>query len=143
MVHMRIHRNFPLWISIRYKTHDSRTALQTVLLAIFLLCIMGVVCSLTTKALHRIILWFAPVNSESTLPQRTTRISKEDLVIGSIAICIALLVLTPNKQSASWVFTNVTDGSGVCIFPEPDISPWLLYIYSQSGARCQDLLRDF
>jgi hypothetical protein len=34
------------------------------------------------------------------------------LVIASICICIALLVLTPNKQSATWVFTTVTDGSG-------------------------------
>ncbi|EEQ30594.1 amino acid permease [Microsporum canis CBS 113480] len=39
------------------------TALQTVLLSIALLCIMGVICSLTTKSLHRIILWFAPINS--------------------------------------------------------------------------------
>ena len=34
------------------------------------------------------------------------------LVLASIAICIALLILTPNKQSAEWVFTHVTDGSG-------------------------------
>lgn len=33
-------------------------------------------------------------------------------VIASVCICIALLILTPNKQSASWVFTTVTDGSG-------------------------------
>ncbi|KAF3896852.1 Programmed cell death protein 2, C-terminal putative domain family protein [Trichophyton interdigitale] len=71
------------------------TALQTVLLSIALLCIMGIICSLTTKSLHRIILWFAPIN-----------------ILASIGICIALLVLTPNKQSAHWVFTNVTDGSG-------------------------------
>ncbi|KAK2878144.1 hypothetical protein FQN49_001119 [Arthroderma sp. PD_2] len=71
------------------------TALQTVLLSVALLCIMGVICSLTTKSLHRIILWFAPIN-----------------ILASIAICIALLVLTPNKQPASWVFTHVTDGSG-------------------------------
>ncbi|KAK2731160.1 hypothetical protein FQN57_003630 [Myotisia sp. PD_48] len=73
----------------------SPTPLQTVLLAIALLCIMGIICSLTTKSLHRIILWFAPIN-----------------ILASIGICIALLVLTPNKQSAKWVFTNVTDGSG-------------------------------
>lgn len=41
----------------------NRTALQTVLLSIALLCIMGIICSLTTKSLHRIILWFAPINS--------------------------------------------------------------------------------
>lgn len=39
-----------------------RTALQTVLLTIVLLCIMGVICSLTTKLLHRVIIWFAPIN---------------------------------------------------------------------------------
>ncbi|QVM06605.1 hypothetical protein D8B26_001312 [Coccidioides posadasii str. Silveira] len=71
------------------------TALQTVLLAIGLLCIMGVICSLTTKSLHRIILWFAPIN-----------------ILASIGICVALLILTPDKQSAKWVFTHVTDGSG-------------------------------
>lgn len=41
-----------------------RTALQTVLLAILLLCIMGVICSLTTKSLHKIVIWFAPINRE-------------------------------------------------------------------------------
>lgn len=56
---------------------------------------MGIICSLTTKALHKMVLWFAPIN-----------------VIASIAICIALLVLTPNKQSASWVFGTFVDGSG-------------------------------
>ncbi|KAI9676819.1 MAG: hypothetical protein M1817_006658 [Caeruleum heppii] len=73
----------------------SPTALQTVLLAILVLIIMGVICSLTTRSLHKIILWFAPIN-----------------ILASISICIALLILTPNKQSAKWVFTNVTDGSG-------------------------------
>lgn len=33
-------------------------------------------------------------------------------VLASLAICIALLVLTPDKQSAKWVFTEFTDGSG-------------------------------
>jgi ABC-type uncharacterized transport system permease subunit len=33
-------------------------------------------------------------------------------VIASIAICIALLTLTPNLLPASQVFSNVTDGSG-------------------------------
>ncbi|KAH0548484.1 hypothetical protein GP486_007938 [Trichoglossum hirsutum] len=73
----------------------SPTALQTVLLSIALLATMGVICSLTTKSLHKIILWFAPIN-----------------ILASISICIALLILTPNKQSAKWVFTEVTDGSG-------------------------------
>jgi amino acid transporter len=73
----------------------SRTPLQIVLLAIFVLCLIGAICSLTTRNLHRIVLWFAPIN-----------------VLASISICIALLVLTPNKQSAKWVFTEVTDGSG-------------------------------
>ncbi|KAF2233069.1 amino acid permease [Viridothelium virens] len=70
-------------------------ALQTVLLAILVLCLFGTICSLTTKSLHRIVIWFAPIN-----------------ILASISICIALLILTPNKQSATWVFTHVTDGSG-------------------------------
>ncbi|TGZ81223.1 amino acid permease [Ascodesmis nigricans] len=73
----------------------SPTALQTVLLTIALLCIFGTICSLTTKSLHRVVIWFAPIN-----------------VLASIAICIALLVLTPDKHDAKWVFTHVTDGSG-------------------------------
>ncbi|KAL1986613.1 hypothetical protein VTN96DRAFT_5991 [Rasamsonia emersonii] len=73
----------------------SPTALETVLVSIGLLCVMGVICSLTTKSLHRIVLWFAPIN-----------------ILASIGICAAILLLTPEKQSAKWVFTNVTDGSG-------------------------------
>lgn len=71
------------------------TAAQTVMLALLTLVIFGTVCSLTTRALHRIILWFAPIN-----------------VLASISICIALLVLTPDKRSAKFVFTEITDGSG-------------------------------
>ncbi|CAI7579456.1 unnamed protein product [Penicillium glandicola] len=71
------------------------TALETVLVSIAILCILGVICSLTTKSLHRIIIWFAPINIGAT-----------------ICICIALLTLTPNLQPASWVFGNFTDGSG-------------------------------
>ncbi|KAF2106288.1 amino acid permease 2 [Lophiotrema nucula] len=71
------------------------TAVQTVLLAILVLCMFGTICSFPTEWLHKIILWFAPIN-----------------IIASICICIALLILTPNKQSAKWVFTEVTDGSG-------------------------------
>ena len=44
-----------------------------------------------------------------THPSLTTELPS---VLASLGICIALLVLTPNKQSATWVFTNVTDGSG-------------------------------
>lgn len=73
----------------------SPTPWQTVLVALLVLVIFGTMCSLTTRALHRIILWFAPIN-----------------VLATIAICIALLVLTPDKRSASFVFTEVTDGSG-------------------------------
>ncbi|KAF2268562.1 amino acid transporter [Lojkania enalia] len=71
------------------------TALQTVLLAILVLCMFGTICSFPTQWLHKIILWFAPIN-----------------IVASICICISLLILTPNKQSATWVFTEVTDGSG-------------------------------
>lgn len=65
------------------------------LVALLTLCIFGAICSLTTKALHRVILWFAPIN-----------------VLATIGICVAILVLTPDKRSASFVFTNFTDGSG-------------------------------
>ena len=73
----------------------SPTPAQTVMLALLTLLIFGTVCSLTTRALHRIVLWFAPIN-----------------VLASIGICIVLLVLTPDKRSAKFVFTEVTDGSG-------------------------------
>ncbi|CAL3969644.1 unnamed protein product [Diplocarpon coronariae] len=73
----------------------SPTALQIVLLSIALLLIFGIVCSLTTHALHSIVIWFAPVN-----------------ILASTAICIALLILTPNKQSFAWVFGHFTNGSG-------------------------------
>ncbi|TVY84852.1 putative amino-acid permease [Lachnellula suecica] len=71
------------------------TPLQIVLLTIAFLVFFGVICSLTTKKLHEIELWFGPIN-----------------ILGSIAICIALLALTPNKQNAKWVFGNFVDGSG-------------------------------
>src|SRR5208282_2628114 len=73
----------------------SRTPLQIVLLSVATLVMFGVICSLTTKTLHEIVFWFAPIN-----------------VVASTVICIALLVLTPNKPSAKWVFTNFTNGSG-------------------------------
>lgn len=56
---------------------------------------MGVICSLTTKSLHEIVLWFAPIN-----------------ILATLAICVTLLVMTPNKASAKWVFTEFTNGSG-------------------------------
>jgi hypothetical protein len=71
----------------------------------------GAICSFPTNWLHRIILWFAPINS--TLPTHWNQASADNYaVVASICICIALLILTPNKQSATWVFTTVTDGSG-------------------------------
>lgn len=60
-----------------------------------ILIVLGIISSLQTKILHRMLLWFAPIN-----------------VLASIAICISLFVLTPDKQSASWVFGNFVDGSG-------------------------------
>ena len=73
----------------------SPTAAQTVMVALLTLIVFGTVCSLTTKALHRIVLWFAPIN-----------------ILATISICIALLVLTPDKRSAKFVFTDIEDGSG-------------------------------
>ncbi|MCJ1244616.1 hypothetical protein MMC30_001814 [Trapelia coarctata] len=91
----------------------SPNAVQTVLLAILCLCIMGVICSLTTRSLHKIILWFAPINSMAIRKQRHLRLVVDvPSVLASLGICVALVVMTPNKQSATWVFTNVTDGSG-------------------------------
>lgn len=75
--------------------HSARTALQICLLSVAILVIFGIICSLTTKTLHEIVLWFAPIN-----------------IIASTSICIALLVLTPNKANAKWVFTHFTNGSG-------------------------------
>jgi hypothetical protein len=92
------------------KSH-GRNAHQTVLLAIFVLCLFGAICSFPTEWLHRIILWFAPINSKYDTACIDMR-AYVCTVIASICICIALLVLTPNKRSASWVFLTVTDGSG-------------------------------
>jgi amino acid transporter len=69
--------------------------MQICLLSVAILVIFGIICSLTTKTLHKIVLWFAPIN-----------------IIASTAICIALLVLTPDKPNAKWVFTHFTNGSG-------------------------------
>ncbi|KAL4765450.1 amino acid permease [Aspergillus foveolatus] len=71
------------------------TAWDTVRLSIALLIFLGVICSMTTKSLHRIFIWFAPINITAT-----------------VIICIALLYNTPDKQPAMWVFTHITDGSG-------------------------------
>lgn len=88
------------------------TAVQTVLLAILVLCLFGTICSFPTLWLHKVILWFAPINSEMFLPTRPSNSADLAPVLASLAICIALLVLTPEKQSAKWVFTEFTDGSG-------------------------------
>ncbi|KAK5107681.1 hypothetical protein LTR62_000916 [Meristemomyces frigidus] len=73
----------------------SPTPAQTVLVAILTLFIFGAICSLTTRALHRIVLWFAPIN-----------------ILATVGICIALLVLTPDKRSAKFVFADIEDHSG-------------------------------
>ena len=46
-------------------TDCFRTAWDTVRLSIALLIFLGVICSMTTKSLHRIFIWFAPINSMS------------------------------------------------------------------------------
>lgn len=68
---------------------------MTVGVAIAMLVIFGVVCSLTTRGLHRTIMWFAPIN-----------------VLATIGICIAIMVLTEDKRDARFVFTDIRDGSG-------------------------------
>ena len=42
----------------------GRTAGQTLVLALVTLGAMGCVCSLTTRSLHRVVTWFAPINGE-------------------------------------------------------------------------------
>ncbi|OJI99992.1 hypothetical protein ASPVEDRAFT_51273 [Aspergillus versicolor CBS 583.65] len=71
------------------------TAWDTVRLSIALLIFLGVISSMTTKWLHRIFIWFAPINIAAT-----------------VIICLVLLYNTPGKQPVGWVFTHVTDGSG-------------------------------
>ena len=90
----------------------NSTALQTVLLSIMTLIIMGIICSLTSRQLNNIVIYFAPINSESSHPYVPERKLKLVSVLASIGIIITLVVLTPEKQSAYWVFTYVTDGSG-------------------------------
>ncbi|KAI5363707.1 putative amino acid/polyamine transporter I, amino acid permease [Septoria linicola] len=68
---------------------------QIVVIALGMLVIFGCICSLTTKGLYRLIVWFAPIN-----------------ILATLGICIALLVLTEDKRSASFVFTDFRDGSG-------------------------------
>ena len=77
--------------SFRY----SPTPGHTVGASVGMLALMGIICSLSSKWLSHLIVWFAPVG-----------------IIASVAISIAMLVLTENKNSASYVFTNFVDGSG-------------------------------
>lgn len=97
----------------------GRTAGQTLVLALVTLGAMGCVCSLTTRSLHRVVTWFAPINGElgiAPLPSPPLPLADDPdyrlQVLASIGICTALLVLTPNKHSARWVFMHFTDGSG-------------------------------
>lgn len=60
-----------------------------------MLVVFACICSLTTKGLYRIVVWFAPIN-----------------ILATVAICIALVVLTSDKRNASFVFTDFRDGSG-------------------------------
>jgi hypothetical protein len=105
-----MHTHDPIYGSEETNNSNS-TPWQTVLLAILVLCLFGTICSLKTKNLHRIILWFAPINSKSHFMKNWTTLIPA-LVIASVAICVALLILTPNKKSARRLFTEVTDGSG-------------------------------
>ncbi|KMU90340.1 amino acid permease 2 [Coccidioides immitis H538.4] len=79
------------------------TALQTVLLAIGLLCIMGVSAHDHEKFTS---------DYSVVCSYQHFQLEPSYLVLASIGICVALLILTPDKQSAKWVFTHVTDGSG-------------------------------
>ncbi|KAI5924947.1 amino acid permease, variant [Camillea tinctor] len=67
----------------------------TVGISIAILVLQGILCSLPSRQFSDTIRWFAPVN-----------------IIGSVAISIALLILTPNKIPPREVFGDVIDGSG-------------------------------
>jgi len=62
-LHFRAVREPLRLASLHSLTDQCRKAYQTVLLAIFVLCMFGTICSFPTNWLHRIILWFAPINS--------------------------------------------------------------------------------
>ncbi|KXS99395.1 hypothetical protein AC579_8801 [Pseudocercospora musae] len=71
----------------------------TVVVAIICLFIFAIICSLTTKKLHQIILWFAPIN-----------------LLATIIIGVVLLVYTARTESglrtAQFVFCDFRDLSG-------------------------------
>ncbi|KAF2173388.1 hypothetical protein M409DRAFT_61824 [Zasmidium cellare ATCC 36951] len=73
----------------------SPTPAMIVGVAIAMLFIFGTVCSLTTRGLHRTIMWFAPIN-----------------VLATVGICVALIALTDDKRNVSFVLTDIRDGSG-------------------------------
>jgi len=54
----------------------------------------------------------SPPSTVRLLKRQTGTLLTIVLVVASVCICIALLILTPNKQSAKWVFTEFMDGSG-------------------------------
>ncbi|KAJ5236823.1 hypothetical protein N7489_006914 [Penicillium chrysogenum] len=103
------------------------TALETVLVSVAILCILGAICSLTTKSLHRIILWFAPINSFLSVAwtmtdyDGTTHMSEEThdaAVRGPIAIQTAVLV----SGALGWLLTVsmcfcLTDFEGILTSP--------------------------
>lgn len=68
---------------------------MTVGVAIATLFVFGAICSLTTKGLHRIVLFFAPIN-----------------ILATIGVCVALLYYTEDKRNWRFVFTDFRDGSG-------------------------------
>ena len=77
-------------------TRCYSNALQTVLLSIALLCVMGIICSLTTKFLHRIVLWFAPINSKWGIATSFQR----RMLRNSLSSCIRRhLHRTPNPDA--------------------------------------------
>lgn len=91
-----LHREYYCSDGRQCDTDDARsTPAMTVGIAIAVLGFFCLVCSLTTRALHRLVKWFAPIN-----------------VLATVGIIIALVLLTPDKRSASFVFLDVRDGSG-------------------------------
>ena len=114
MASIRMHRKSTSPNRYVSKLIYSRTALETVLVSIAVLCILGVICSLTTKSLHRIILWFAPINS----------VYQENLVVGLVLMnsqlgrlsayvlcCLLLPLIYSQRLGSSVILLMAQDGA--------------------------------
>ena len=107
--------------SFRY----SPTSEHTVAASVGMLVLMGIICSLPSKWLSDFIVWFAPIG-----------------ILAAVAISIAMLVMTENKNSASYVFTNVIDGSGWGNQGFSFLLGFLSVVWTMTGKHALPLLKD-